>query len=153
ARAVAYAALGLGPAAVVVAARRVAQAEALVGALAPGPGVLRACALAEAPVAEAALVVNATPAGMWPHDDATPWPDARAFRPGQVVYDLVYRPRRTRLLREAAARGATTIDGLPMLLGQAAAAYRLWTGRPMPLGPAREAALAALGDDARPRSR
>lgn len=79
------------------------------------------------------LVVNATPLGMHPHTDGTPWPEADDFAAEQIVYDLVYNPRQTRLLREAEARGATPIDGLAMLISQAAAAYTQWTDRSMPV--------------------
>lgn len=78
------------------------------------------------------LVVNATPLGMHPDEDGTPWPDATDFTTAHVVYDLVYNPRTTRLLHDATAQGATTIGGLGMLIGQAAAAYAQWTGHPMP---------------------
>ncbi|RMF64327.1 MAG: shikimate dehydrogenase [Bacteroidetes bacterium] len=85
------------------------------------------------------LVVNATPAGMHPHIDQTPWPYPDDFTERHLVYDLIYTPEQTRLLREAAARGAATLGGLAMLIGQAAAAYRQWTGRPMPLDAVRAA--------------
>lgn len=78
------------------------------------------------------LVVNATPLGMHPDEDRTPWPDASDFTEAHIVYDLVYNPQTTRLLHDATAQGATTIGGLGMLVGQAAAAYEQWTGRPMP---------------------
>lgn len=96
------------------------------------------------------LVVNATPVGMHPDVDRTPWPDADDFTPSHLVYDLVYNPTTTRLLREASAQGATSIGGLDMLIGQAAAAYEQWTGRPMPDEAVREAlhARGALVDDA-----
>ena len=85
------------------------------------------------------LVVNATPVGMEPNDTATPWPEANDFGEGQIVYDLVYSPRETRLLREAADRGADVVGGLAMLIGQAAAAYRQWTGHDMPVEAVRDA--------------
>jgi len=96
------------------------------------------------------LVVNATPVGMHPDVDRTPWPDADDFAPSHLVYDLVYNPTTTRLLREASAQGATSIGGLDMLIGQAAVAYEQWTGRPMPDEAVREAlhARGALVDDA-----
>ncbi len=87
------------------------------------------------------LVVNATPLGMTPnHRQQTPWPDADDFGPEHVVYDLVYTPEETRLLRAAAVQGAKTIGGLTMLVEQAAAGYRQWTDREMP----REAVYEAL---------
>ena len=93
---------------------------------------------------DARLIVNATPVGMG--DGRSPIEDD-AIHDGHIVYDLVYRPRRTPLLEAAAARGATTIGGLPMLLGQAAAAYRQWTGLEFPMDTARHAALDALAHD------
>ncbi len=139
ARAAAYA-LGTtyAPAPLTVAARRPEQAQTLVDELAPHvaqEATLTACALNDAApaVRSSRLVVNATPVGMAPNTDATPWPDANCFSPGQLVYDLVYTPRPTRLLREANAQGADTQDGLAMLIGQAAAAYEMWTDRPMPV--------------------
>lgn len=138
ARAVAWACAARLGSRVVVAARRRAQAAALADAL--GSGV-EARSLEELGDAgrEAALVVNATPVGMAPHADATPWAFGPGVRRDQIVYDLVYRPSPTRFLREADALGLETIGGLPMLIGQAAASYRLWTGREMPLGPVRSA--------------
>ena len=87
----------------------------------------------------ATLIVNATPVGMHPAVQETPWHHASDFHGEHIVYDLVYRPQRTQLLRDAAARGARTVDGIAMLLHQAAAAYRQWTNRPMPLAVARSA--------------
>ena len=103
---------------------------------------------AGAAVRTAALLVNATPLGMYPHTDGTPWVCSADFSEGQLAYDLVYNPRQTRFLREAAARGAAPLGGLEMLIGQAAAAYRQWTGREMPL----EAVRVALQTRAAERS-
>lgn len=74
------------------------------------------------------IVVNTTPVGMHPDVDATPLP-ADLLEPRQVVYDIVYNPRETRLLREARARGCATVGGLGMLIHQGKAAFELWTGR------------------------
>lgn len=82
---------------------------------------------------EADLIVNATPIGMVPSTQASPLPDDVEFRENQIVYDLIYNPDPTMLLRRAAKDGATTIGGLPMLLGQAAAAFKIWTGQEMPI--------------------
>jgi 3-dehydroquinate dehydratase/shikimate dehydrogenase len=72
------------------------------------------------------LLVNCTPVGMYPHVDETPLP-AGSLGPG-LVYDLVYNPPATRLLREAAAAGCRTIGGLEMLVGQARKQFEWWTG-------------------------
>lgn len=95
-------------------------------------------------VAEADLVVNATPVGMAECDpDSSPVP-AGLLRPGQVVVDLVYSPLRTPLLEAARRRGATAVTGLGMLIHQAAHAFRLWTGEDPPLEAMSAAALGAL---------
>ncbi len=88
------------------------------------------------------LLVNATPAGMYPATDETPWPDGRFD--GTLVYDLIYNPRQTRLLRDAAAAGCATLDGLPMLVAQAEAQFTQWTGRPPAPGVMLAAAEARL---------
>jgi len=144
ARAVAYALLTtLAPARLTLAARRQEQAERLAADLAPydPEDALQALALEDAEVAVymSRLLVNATPLGMHPHTDDTPWPDASAFSSEQVAYDLVYNPETTHFLHDAAARGATTIGGLSMLIAQAADAYRQWTDREMPLDVVRAA--------------
>ncbi|MEM8600177.1 MAG: shikimate dehydrogenase [Bacteroidota bacterium] len=88
---------------------------------------------ASAVVRSATLLVNATPLGMHgTHEAATPWSNAADFHAEQIAYDLVYTPAETRFLREAAARGATALGGIAMLIGQAAEAFRLWTGQTMP---------------------
>ena len=96
------------------------------------------------------LLVNATPVGTAPRVDDTPAP-AAALAGGATVYDLVYNPPRTRLLRDAAAAGCRTIGGLDMLAAQAVRQFEWWCGaRPSPdvfLGAAR----AALARSAPPR--
>jgi len=92
----------------------------------------------------ATLIVNTTPIGMDPEADASPLPPG-AFRQNQIVYDLIYNPEQTRLLGSAEANGARCIGGMPMLLGQAAEAFRLWTGQEMPV----DAVRAALANQAR----
>ncbi|MCP9836352.1 shikimate dehydrogenase [Cyanobium sp. N.Huapi 1H5] len=107
--------------------------------------------LAEA-LAGADLVVNTTPLGMASGRDPAAaarsplHPDQVALlRPAATVYDLIYIPRPTTLLRQAAERGCRTIDGLEMLVQQGAASLRLWSGRPeVPVIAMRDAALARL---------
>ena len=79
---------------------------------------------------EATLIVNATSLGLHA-GDPQPLP-AETFRPGHVVYDIVYRPLYTMFLQTAKARGARVVPGIEMLIGQGAEAFRIWTGRPFP---------------------
>ncbi len=76
------------------------------------------------------MLVNATSAGTWPDESYSPLP-AEALT-GRVVYDLVYNPPETALMRAARARGAEAIGGLDMLVGQACLQFEWWTGRPAP---------------------
>lgn len=95
-------------------------------------------------LADARLVVNATPLGMTgPGADETPLP-AASLHPGLFVADLVYEPARTPLLAACEARGVPAANGLSMLVHQAAVAFEHWTGERAPLGAMRTAALAAL---------
>lgn len=88
------------------------------------------------------LLINATPVGMTPHVDQTPYPSARFD--GRLVYDLVYNPTRTRLLREAEAAGCETIGGLDMLVAQAQQQAEWWTGHRPAEGVLRQAAIQRL---------
>lgn len=90
------------------------------------------------------LLVNCTPVGMYPKTGETPL-DA-ALLTGRHVYDLVYNPTITRLMREAATAGCTTIGGLEMLVAQAQEQFEWWTGRKPPGGVMREAALKRLAE-------
>ena len=84
-------------------------------------------------LAHATLLVNCTPAGMWPDIDVSPLPKGTRLHPGLLVYDLVYNPRPTRLLRQATTAGCRTQDGLSMLINQGAAAFKIWTGIEAPV--------------------
>lgn len=112
---------------VTVAARRpeaAKQAAALTGADAGGLDGI------ESLVGRSELVVNATSLGM---DGASTPFDPSWLGPGHTVADLVYSPRVTPLLAGAAERGARTVEGLGMLVHQAALAFTLWTGLEAPL--------------------
>lgn len=95
-------------------------------------------------VAEADLVVNATPVGMG-GDPGTPC-DPALLRPGQVAVDLVYDPPVTPWLAALHARGVEAHGGLSMLVHQAAVAFELWTGRSAPLEAMREALGSRAGN-------
>jgi shikimate dehydrogenase len=94
-------------------------------------------------LAGADVLVNTTSAGMVPDVDRTPVP-ASLLKPDMTVYDIVYNPLETRLLREAKAAGARTIDGLNMLVWQGALAFEKWTGQKAPFEIMKQAAAKAL---------
>ncbi len=81
----------------------------------------------EAATIKADVIINTTPLGMVPEPEVLSFPK-EALEEGMLVMDVVYTPMQTTLLKEAAARGCTTIDGLAMFLAQAAAQFELWTG-------------------------
>ena len=90
------------------------------------------------------IVVNATSVGMKPDFDKTPLP-ARLLRSELVVFDVVYNPVETRLLKEAEAAGAGTVGGLDMFVWQGALAFEEWTGCKAPFEVMKREALKALG--------
>jgi shikimate dehydrogenase len=113
-----------------------------------GAGAATAIDLGDRPAVAAAVaagrvVVNATSLGLEGEELPPPF---RQLTADQVAYDLVYRPPQTPFLAAARRNGAAAHNGLGMLIGQAAAAYRRWTGRDAPLGILSAAALAALTD-------
>ena len=81
--------------------------------------------------ADAQIIVNTTPVGMYPQNGAAPV-DLRAFPQCQGVLDVIYNPRRTALLLQAQALGLPCCDGLPMLVAQAKAAEERFFGREIP---------------------
>lgn len=84
-------------------------------------------------VKQSDIIINATPVGMKPQTDAIPVaPDF--IRKGQIVYDLIYNPPVTKLLNEAAVRGALTIGGLEVFVNQAMGSFEIWTGKKPPKG-------------------
>jgi shikimate dehydrogenase len=74
------------------------------------------------------ILINATPIGMHPYEDQTPV-NRNFLRSDLTVFDLVYNPPETRLLREAKTIGAKTVNGIVMLVHQGAASFEIWTGR------------------------
>jgi shikimate dehydrogenase len=144
ARAVAVALAGAGCADVAVLNRTAARADAVAALAGPVGRVGRLDD--DADVAQADLIVNATPVGM----EGTGAENERWLVPpsllhrGQVVADLIYAPRPTAWLAAAAEAGARTVDGLGMLVHQAAAQLELWTGFPAPVDRMWEAASAVV---------
>ncbi len=132
ARAVALSLVRAGAAEVAIVNRTAARAEQAVALLGDRGRVVEPSAAAQA-VAAAGLVVNATSVGMGDPSPADLPVDPGALHAGQVVADIVYRPIETPFLREARAQGATGINGVPMLVHQAAVAFELWTGVTAPV--------------------
>ena len=91
------------------------------------PEVLRAS------IAESAILVNGTSVGMAPNVDRTIITDTSMFHKDLFVFDVIYNPQETRLLREAKEAGCKTGNGMYMLLYQGAASFKLWTGEEMPV--------------------
>jgi len=114
---------------VTVAARRLPQAQALAAQMA-NVGEITAVTLNAGKLRKLTpgLLVNTTPVGMSPNVDASPWPEGVRMREGMAVYDLIYNPRETKLVRDARAAGLPAITGLGMLVEQAALAFTRWTG-------------------------
>lgn len=101
-----------------------------------------------AAVESADLLVNATPVGGEGGPAMSPLPDTVPLHPALVVVDLVYRPRRTRLLEQAALAGCRTVEGVEMLIEQGAHSFELWTGATAPVSAMRRAAYADLSEGA-----
>jgi shikimate dehydrogenase len=94
-------------------------------------------------IANADILVNATSVGMSPNVSQSPVP-ADLLCSNLVVFDIVYNPYQTQLLREAKEAGAQTISGLEMLVWQGALAFEKFTGKQAPVELMREAALKVL---------
>ena len=137
---------------VTIAARRREQAQALLETVqsSEGDGVstgeikrLTAIHLGEASLSSLdpapGLIINTTPLGMFPHLNASPWPQDLVFPVGAAVYDLVYNPAETALLRAARAGGLRVTNGLGMLVEQAALSFEIWTGMDAPRDVMRQA--------------
>lgn len=92
------------------------------------------------------IIINATSAGMTPHEIDTPL-NAALLENGMVVMDLVYNPLQTCLLKEAEKKGCTTIDGVAMFVHQGAVQFEMWTGRKAPVNVMRKVVLEELTSD------
>lgn len=145
ARAVAYALLTAGVRLLLVYNRTPARAERLARDFA-ALGAIAVVPTSELPICIGAadLLVNTTSVGMvGSKGDDLPLPELWLPRQG-VVVDIIYRPSRTRLLREAQAAGLTIQNGLPMLVYQGAESFSLWTGEQSPARAMLEAARLVL---------
>ncbi|MCY3761031.1 MAG: shikimate dehydrogenase [Gemmatimonadetes bacterium] len=122
--------------------RTLEKAEALAADLDPGSRRVRVGTPGMGPAfREAGLLINATSVGMHPGPEASPLPDPSVLHDRLTVLDIVYKPRRTRLLAQAEEAGAATVDGLGMLVHQGARAFEIWTGVPAPVEEMKQALL------------
>jgi len=92
---------------------------------------------------DADILVNATPLGMTPGIENTPVA-GELLTDGLTVFDIVYNPVETRLIREAKAAGLKTISGIDMLVMQGALAFEIWTGKKAPVALMKKQALKEL---------
>ncbi len=125
-------------ASVVIYNRTAARAQALAAEFLCG-----AAALDEAPLTEAEILINCTPVGMYPEADASP---LRRIPPlAKIVFDTIYNPPETALLRQAKAAGCAAVSGLDMFVHQAAAQFGTWTGTAAPREVMRDVVVRLLG--------
>ena len=85
------------------------------------------------------VIINCTPVGMHPNVDDTPMPPGAFSRSGMVVFDTIYHPENTMMLKLARERGCKTVTGVDMFLRQAALQFKLYTGQDAPIEVMREA--------------
>lgn len=149
ARSVAHALLAHGCPRLTILNRTKTKADDIANALAHNfpnaqlfTGVLHKDTIKQLPHAD--LVINATSMGMLSTADAMPWDENVSFTQSQVVYDLIYNPEKTKLLKKAEADGAKAINGLGMLVHQGALAFTIWTGHEAPVQVMKTAALSAF---------
>ncbi|MCP8319594.1 MAG: shikimate dehydrogenase [archaeon] len=89
------------------------------------------------------ILINATPMGTYPNLDESFIPQ-ELIKKDMVVFDVVYNPKKTKLIRDAEKMGAKVIPGYEMFVGQGAASFNLWTGIDAPIGIMRRVVLKAL---------
>jgi shikimate dehydrogenase len=128
ARAVAYALLSDGWE-VTIAARRMEQAQQLAGSFTNYQLPITDLTLSNSKLSNISLIVNTTPLGMAPNINQSPWPENLPFPPHAAIYDLVYNPSETKLVRDARYQGLPAKTGLGMLIEQAALSLEIWTGQ------------------------
>ncbi|HWQ83788.1 MAG TPA: shikimate dehydrogenase [Anaerolineales bacterium] len=137
ARAVAFALASTGHQ-VILAARRIAQAEQLAAEISRSGQVSLPISVIDLDfrrinqVINPDLLINTTPVGMHPATAHSPWPEEIPLPRACFVYDLIYNPAETRLLQQARQAGLPASNGLGMLVEQAAIAFQIWTGHRPP---------------------
>jgi shikimate dehydrogenase len=151
-RAVAFAvAEGIGDGSIMILGRNTSRVEGLLEDLREKAGVDVSMGDLVDDVAEAVaghdVIIQGTPVGMYPESVGESCVPGGCLHEGQVVFDMVYRPLKTRLIEDAEAAGCRTILGREMLVQQAAAQYGLWTGGEAPVDVMRDALLGGLAGE------
>ncbi|HKJ39266.1 MAG TPA: shikimate dehydrogenase [Anaerolineales bacterium] len=126
---------------VTIAARRVEQAQGLATSFTNYQ--LRITNLTDLSTFEPSnlqLIINTTPLGMTPNIDQSPLPENLSLPQHVAIYDLVYNPRETKMVRDACSQGLKATTGLGMLIEQAALSFEIWTG----CNPPRESIRASM---------
>jgi shikimate dehydrogenase len=131
ARAVVYALLNDGWR-VTLAARRIEQAQELLDSFTKYQLRIIGFENLQSLLSSLSLIVNTTPLGMTPDIHSSPLPANATLSSGTFVYDVVYNPRETKLVRHAKAQGCQATTGLGMLVEQAALSFEIWTGHNPP---------------------
>lgn len=153
-RALAYGALARGAAKVVIVNRTGGRAEELAAEIGRGRaadvcGISMESFLSGSDENGYDVMINTTSVGMHPHEDETPVAARKLklklkLEKKALVFDAIYNPLETRLLREAKNMGCTTVSGLEMFVGQGGEQFRLWHGTAAPLEVMRGVVLDAL---------
>jgi shikimate dehydrogenase len=141
ARAVAYSLLNDGWN-VSLAARRLEQARQLASSFSNYQSRITSLEDLQSPISTLSLLVNTTPLGMTPDTDQSPLPENLSLPSNIFIYDLVYNPPETKLVREARRQGCQATTGLGMLIEQAALSFEIWTGH----NPSREIMRASVSN-------
>ena len=115
---------------VTIAARRIEQAQQLTSSFSNYQ--LPITSLADLRLSTFDLLVNTTPLGMAPNVNESPLPENLSLPSNVLIYDMVYNPRETKLVRDARAQGLQATTGLGMLIEQAALSFEIWTGHNPP---------------------
>ncbi len=89
-------------------------------------------------LADSVLLANATSCGFGEQREDSPILDKTLFRPDLIVTDVIYAPEKTKLMEIAESCGCKTLNGIGMMLYQGAAAFKLWTGKDMPIDVVKE---------------
>ena len=124
-----------------ISARRIEQAIGLANALMNRKLQITEIENLQSLTSNLSIIVNTTPVGMAPNIDQSPLPENLSLPRHVSIYDLVYNPGETRLVKDARAQGLNATTGLGMLIEQAALSFEIWTGK----SPPRELLRASIG--------